>query len=88
MDIKQDKEIKIFKEKLNILTTWASIFLIIYMIIFYIQNPKDDSDSENKRSGLKVMTDNLTGCQYLGYGKTFMVRWDGNDKQVGCKNGY
>jgi hypothetical protein len=46
--------------------------------------PYDDSDGGSARSGFTVMTDNLTGCQYLYRNGAMQPRFDQNGKQI-CK---
>lgn len=49
-------------------------------------NPRDDSDPPDGRSGLRPLTDNLTGCQYLKTpGGGITPRLDGRGRQVGCR---
>ena len=45
--------------------------------------PKDDSDFPDRSSGMNVLTDHLTGCQYLSRG-SITPRLDATGKQI-CK---
>ena len=54
----------------------------IYYMISSITTDKDNSDSDNKRSEMQVLTDELTGLQYLR-SRTGMVPRMGKDgKQI------
>lgn len=56
----------------------------------YDNSVRDDSDPPNGRSGMWVLIDSRTGCQYLGWdgaynrGAAITPRMDNNGKQV-CK---
>jgi len=74
---------------------WAGFVLIAFiaaasaaLLTGCVRNSADDTDGPNKRSGLSLYTDHLTGCQYVGwhdsYGAAIYPRLDGDGKQV-CK---
>ena len=46
-------------------------------------NPKDDSDSEDKRSNMLIRTDYKTGCQYLESTRGYLTpRLDSDKNQI------
>lgn len=48
--------------------------------------PGDDSDlPDGRRSGMRPLTDALTGCQYLADGHGLVPRMNGDGRHVGCK---
>lgn len=48
---------------------------------------KDDTDPPDGRSGLRLMTDARTGCQYLAMPLGGITpRRDGEGKHVGCRS--
>ena len=61
---------------------------IIWILSTLLCTPYDTTDDElnSERSGLRLHTDNLTGCQYLS---TFLggptPRLDAEGKHVGCR---
>lgn len=70
---------------INILGTWAAIFVCVYMLLD-INFDRDSTDSEDKRSGMSLHTDNATGCQYLSAawgGLTPRLTPDG--QHMGCR---
>ena len=71
------KQIK--KDIANILLLTA-VFLTLWN---YSPFGRDDTDGE-KRSGMKVLVDAKTGCQYLGYNSGITPRLDDEGKQI-CK---
>jgi hypothetical protein len=68
---------------------WSVILLVIEWAIGLTPIGRDDSDSGSwggGRSGMKVMTDALTGCQYLSVpGAGITPRLDGYWRHVGCR---
>ena len=65
------------------------LFVVVISVLLFVINkfnPKDDSDPFDGRSGFRIMTDNLTGCQYLqaGYFGGMTPRLDRNNKHI-CK---
>ena len=66
-----------------------SIALILISWIFEIFIPYDNTDDvgKQKRSGMGLYTDNLTGCQYLSNGmfSALTPRLNNKNEQVGCK---
>lgn len=73
----------------------ASI-VIAYLIIIWINSPygffrafsRDDTDSEDEKSGLAIYTDHATGVQYVGTalgGLTVRVDADGKPMTVKTK---
>ena len=71
------KQIK--KDIANILLL-AAVFLTLWN---YLPFGRDDTDGE-KRSGMKLLIDAKTGCQYLGYNSGITPRLNNNGKQI-CK---
>ena len=63
---------------------WVFIILgvIVLLIIGILPNDRDDSDPPNGRSGMLVLTDYKTGCQYLYRGGAIVPRLDRNSKQI------
>lgn len=52
-------------------------------LAFYLLNPKSSADPAGGYSGLHVMVDALTGCQYLATQKGGLTpRLDANGKQI------
>ena len=66
----------------------AFAFLLIvfagYMVASLLDKnlPKDDTDSPDGRNGMVLLTDHLTGCQYLRAGGGVTPRMDRNGKQI------
>lgn len=65
------------------------VALVIIMVgvlsVIFINNhvaPYDDSDPPNGRSGMDVLTDHLTGCQYLYRRGAITPRMDRDGKQI------
>jgi hypothetical protein len=61
-------------------------FMIVFWILIALQltapfEPKDDSDFPDHSSGMNVLTDHLTGCQYLSRG-SITPRMDATGKQI------
>ena len=85
------KETKqLIKSFLKLWPVW--LFFIFLFFVFVIESmPRlyDDTDNaqEGERSGLKVYTDNLTGCQYLKAGLFggMTPRRNKANEHVGCK---
>ena len=69
---------------IDIVVTLAVIAFVAMTWTIYTE--KDDSDAPDKRSGLTLHTDNLTGCQYFSrlFGGV-TPRLDRNGKHLGCK---
>ncbi|MET4187638.1 hypothetical protein ABIB86_000413 [Bradyrhizobium sp. JR1.7] len=66
-------------------TAFVCIGLLICQIAddYVWQSPFDDSDAAPKRSGLRIKTDNLTGCQYfITVFGGITPRVDGSGKQI------
>lgn len=67
----------------------ALAWLIAGLLAFGVGDklaPRDDTDPPGGRSGLKVYTDQRTGCQYVAtVFSSLTPRLDGAGKQVGCK---
>ena len=58
---------------------WLVLWLWVWLAV---PDPaRDDSDPPGGRSGMMVLTDNLTGCQYL-YRSSITPRMDSNGKQI------
>ncbi len=56
-----------------------------YLIILVLLTgcTRDDSDPRDGISGFEVFTDNLTGCQYIGWGwKAITPRLGADGKQI------
>ncbi len=49
-------------------------------------NPRDDTDTDVLRSGMRLYTDHGTGCQYLRAGDGLTPRLDSAGKPM-CKGG-
>lgn len=67
------------------------VFFIVWLVAFTVVDwamPYDDTDdaANSERSGMRLFTDNLTGCQYLQAGLFggMSPRTDGTGKHVGC----
>lgn len=43
----------------------TGLFLAFFIVLSGC-SPRDDTDPPRGRSGLRLFTDNMTGCQYLG----------------------
>lgn len=73
---------------------WALLLLFVALYISWfmqlsINRPKDTTDPANGLSGLRLYTDDLTGCQYLSSGNnvTLIPRVAPDGKtQLGCGN--
>jgi hypothetical protein len=80
-------------ETLKKWTRWIAKWVILVIVSAWIvdQTPigRDDSDSGSwggGRSGMRPMTDALTGCQYLTVpGGGITPRLDGYGRHVGCR---
>jgi len=60
-------------------SAWLVLWLWVWLAV---PDPaRDDSDPFGGRSGMMVLTDSLTGCQYL-YRGSLTPRMDRNGKQV------
>lgn len=58
----------VLKEYTSWLLGWFTVAMIISLVIRWLPIFRDDSDEPGwfgNRSGIKPVTDNLTGCQYL-----------------------
>lgn len=61
----------------------AAACLAVAITSLLTDNPKDDSDGPNARSGVSVVTDHKTGMQYLkAPGGGITPRMDESGKQV------
>jgi len=61
---------------------------IIVSILNFLRPYDNTDDAINKsRNGLRLYTDNLTGCQYIkaSYFSELTKRVDGKGNHVGCK---
>lgn len=70
---------------------WGITAFVVFLIVgnelidnYIWSSPFDDSDAAPKRSGLRIKTDHLTGCQYLSSVFSITPRMDNAGKQV-CK---
>jgi len=84
-------EISIYKDLKRFSLWMLGLFfvfaLISKLVIDVLPINRDDTDGEwPNRSGLKVYTDALTGCQYLSNGSTLTNRMDIDGSQIGCKD--
>jgi len=70
--------IKICKA-ITILLGGLLVFSLIASLVINV--PRDDSDSPTARSGMMVLTDHLTDCQYL-YKGSLTPRLDAAGKQI------
>ena len=67
-------------------TTYIAFVLLLLLIADKIwPNDFDDSDAPPHRSGLRIKTDALTGCQYLLTINSITPRMDKTGKQV-CRS--
>lgn len=64
-----------------------SAYLLIALIGYFSgQYDKDSTDSPNSRNGLRIHTDNLTGCQYLStISGDITPRLTESNTHYGCK---
>ena len=58
---------------------WIVVFVWLVMLVLNFFRVGWDSTDGNKRSGLGLHTDNLTGCQYLSSPHGGLVPRFGND---------
>ena len=79
-------------ENLKRYTWWALSWYTVASIIIGLINlsslGRDDSDPDRygDRSGLRVRTDSLTGCQYLESSKGNLIpRLDRTMQHIGCR---
>lgn len=74
--------------KRHYFTFTSTVVVVVLCIIIFIfvalgRPPRDDSDPANGRSGMDVLTDNLTGCQYLSRRNAGITpRLDKTGKQI------
>ncbi len=61
--------------------------ILIWIISFFMPIGRDNTDPAwPDHSGMRLYTDSLTGCQYLGVGEALTPRMSSDSKtQVGCK---
>lgn len=77
------------KKYINWQRAWFAL-MAVWVVVVICQlilpfAPKDDSDSPTARSGMLVLTDHLTGCQYLATARGGITpRWTRDGEQV-CK---
>ena len=72
---------------------WAGLFLgalmaLVVSLAISESHKARDADGSGTHSGMTVLTDQQTGCQYLGghYSDGGITpRMDGDGKQVGCR---
>lgn len=73
-------------------TIWFCMWFVISLVISFLFNRftdigRDDSDSKTEKSGVKVVTDHLTGLQYLETSRGGITpRLDIDGKQVISKD--
>ena len=66
-----------------IASLWLVCAFISYLFFKFTDIGRDDSDTETERSGMRVLTDNKTGLQYLvTSGGGITPRLDSNGNQV------
>jgi len=61
---------------------WMLLIWFVWQLL--LPHPHDDSDPPGQRSGMVVLTDHRTGCQYLGYIAGIVPRVDAAGRHVGC----
>lgn len=80
----------------NVISKAAIIYLVLsvalsmgnYLLGKYTDIGRDDTDPPAGRSDMKIMTDHLTGCQYLMSSRGGLTpRLDENGKQMCVKKG-
>lgn len=49
----------------SILVLVIAIGVLMILLSSFITNPRDNTDPPNGRSGMMLLTDHMTGCQYL-----------------------
>ena len=59
----------------------GSLLFITLAATWFMPDTRDDSDSPTQRSGMMILTDYGTGCQYL-WRNGLTPRMDANGKQV------
>jgi predicted nucleic acid binding AN1-type Zn finger protein len=73
-------------EKLCRLVRTTIITLVFIGIAVYVLDLGRDSTDQKgyltRRSGLSLLTDNLTGCQYLSKGGSLIARVDANGNHI------
>lgn len=83
-------ELETFKKLTRWIGKWVAMAIALTWIIGQTPLGRDDSDSGtwgSGRSGMKPMTDALTGCQYLHAPSGGITpRLDGKGRHVGCRN--
>lgn len=67
-------------------TIWIIVLFLAleFFGLAYFLAPMDSTDSPEKRSGLSIKIDNMTGCHYL-YRGSLTPRMDETGKQI-CDN--
>jgi hypothetical protein len=59
------------------------LIVVVTVLGMRVESPRDNSDPLGGRSNMNVLTDALTGCQYLETRKGGITpRMDANNKQV------
>ena len=62
------------------------IMVLVGIALMTRATPYDDTDPPGGRSGLVLLTDNPTGCQYLSTSRGGIVpRFNGTGEHVGCR---
>jgi hypothetical protein len=81
------ENIKAIKDLLKWTGAWTVIWLLAAVLL--AQNfPlwRDDTDPPwPKMSGMNLMTDHRTGCEYVGAGGGITPRVDGSGRHMGCR---
>ena len=64
----------------------ALFSIAVWLLSSSMQSSRDDTDPPDGRSGMRLYTDSLTGCQYLAtpYG-SLTPRLNASGNQMGCK---
>jgi len=61
------------------------ILVLAYLASYFLPFNRNDTDPAwPDHSGLKLYTDRLTGCQYLGTGGSLTPRLSNGKTQLGC----
>lgn len=65
-----------------VLWTFVVIILAVVLAGIFMDGDRDSTDTKTARSGMKLYTDALTGCQYLSAGGGLTPRIDSDGEPV------
>lgn len=70
----------------SILIICIYLMVSVYVLSLLPGEPRDSTDPANGRSGLRLMIDNATGCEYLsaGFFGGITPRMDSDYMHMGC----